>query len=285
MGVWTASCLLQRLAMHTTKVVRNTRKLPDMWDSDRLYRPSVADEEMLDVVTWLCALNEVSGRGLGIVQGVVGSNDASVRRDVAERLARYGNGSNVIMGLLGGLCDDEDERVRVVARAGLQEYNGRNLGEQAGDHVVHNFLGDMGRSMRRYQPLYMDAWDNQQVMQQFSDRVETIGRLALTPRKEGQPWKKLQLQPSRSGMNVPLFEGMPWSEIHGLCALALAPMAYELLSIGSTLDLPLRFVGLGWLLTMGGFVAYPASARLCTRLGAVVKEFIIPALALEERAA
>lgn len=65
---------------------------------------------------------------------------------------------------------------------------------------------------------------------------------------------------------TPLVDCLGWSEIHGICALALVPASYGLFSVVDGGSLPLRFVGLGWLLALGGFAAYPQSAKLWSSL-------------------
>lgn len=64
-----------------------------------------------------------------------------------------------------------------------------------------------------------------------------------------------------------MMDSLNWSELHGVCALALVPALYELVAVADGADLPLRFVGLGWLLAVGGLAAYPQSARLWMKFG------------------
>lgn len=61
---------------------------------------------------------------------------------------------------------------------------------------------------------------------------------------------------------TPLVDSLVKEEIHGICALATLPAAYELFAAFNQELLPLRFLGLGWLLALGGLVAYPNSAKL-----------------------
>lgn len=61
---------------------------------------------------------------------------------------------------------------------------------------------------------------------------------------------------------APLVDSLRLSEIHGICALALVPALYELFAVVDGESLPLRFLGLGWLLALGGLVAYPQSANI-----------------------
>lgn len=70
----------------------------------------------------------------------------------------------------------------------------------------------------------------------------------------------------KSAKVTPLVDCLGWSEIHGICALALVPACYGLFSVVDGVSLPLRFVGLGWLLALGGFAAYPQSAKLWSSL-------------------
>lgn len=70
----------------------------------------------------------------------------------------------------------------------------------------------------------------------------------------------------KSAKVTPLVDCLGWSEIHGICALALVPACYGLFSVVDGVGLPLRFVGLGWLLALGGFAAYPQSAKLWSSL-------------------
>lgn len=64
---------------------------------------------------------------------------------------------------------------------------------------------------------------------------------------------------------VPLLDALRWEEIKGICTLAAMPILYEAYSIAGNGNLPLRFIGLGWVCALAGLVAYPRSASLWQR--------------------
>lgn len=70
---------------------------------------------------------------------------------------------------------------------------------------------------------------------------------------------------------APLVDSLVKEEIHGICALATLPAAYELFAAFNQELLPLRFLGLGWLLALGGLVAYPNSAKLWSSFSLTVQ--------------
>lgn len=70
---------------------------------------------------------------------------------------------------------------------------------------------------------------------------------------------------------APLVDSLRYSEIHGICAIGLLAAAYEVFATVSHESLPLKFLGLGWLLAVGGLVAYPNSARLWSSFSRMIE--------------
>lgn len=71
---------------------------------------------------------------------------------------------------------------------------------------------------------------------------------------------------------TPLIDSLYAEEVHGICALAVIPAFYELFSTVQHESLPLRFLGLGWLFTVGGLAAYPNSANLWNSLSRTIED-------------
>lgn len=88
----------------------------------------------------------------------------------------------------------------------------------------------------------------------------------------GDDGNSLSIDQLKSAKVAPLVDSLRWSEIHGICALGIAPAAYGLFSVFDGGSLPLRFVGLGWLLALGGLAAYPQSAQLWSSLRNTINE-------------
>lgn len=270
-GVWTAAAFADRVRDSTNALIREVKSLPDKWDSTVLYTPSIGEDDVASAVMWLQALNEVDGGGL---RDMAGRGGPAVRERMAFALADLDGASNVVGGVLGDLARDESGDVREAAQQAMGRIN----------QVSHRDTQPQ-RDEEEDMKLVLERLFSDEIMQQeqvstavmdlIARRVEALSALALsTPDfnkirnslngaviEQTSPVNQLEDE-SPVRLDLPLLEGLRRVEVHGLTTLAIFPALYELCSVGGGTDLPLRFVGLGWLLTFSGLVAYPQSANL-----------------------
>lgn len=281
LGVWTAAAFAERLREQTAALIEESAALPARWDAACVYRPTLDADDAVAAVAWLYALDEMEGpAAANMLRSLAEAEAPRVRKELAVALAGYPARSNAAVAVLSMLADDRDVDVRAAADDALSRFRAagvlvpaaepQRVAEEATemdmsavlDRLFEDALieNDMSRG---------ESQQSSRVLDVVAEQVEAMGSVALSRPdlrklgaaqedeeavvKEDAPAKKVQ---------VPLFEGLKWDEVHGLSTLALVLVGYELLSVVDGGDLPLRFIGLGWLLAVGGLVAYPQSGEL-----------------------
>lgn len=209
--------------------------------------------------------------------------DPPVRLRLANALSAFPARSNAAISVLHQLAEDRILDVRQAAEDALHQYQKSGI-LLASRHSPYDSRADMAAVLDSlFDDTLIDAHPNvgprdatRWVLDAVAERVEFLSTVALTSPNLSQfrPLARDNHAPELVGMDVPLLEGLRRVEVHGLCTLALVPAAYELMSVGGGVDLPLRFVGLGWLLTFGGLVAYPQSGSLWRRFTKTLDEFV-----------
>lgn len=310
-GVWTAALFAQRMRFETRSFIRESEQLPHRWDSAIIHTPSLDDTEVADAVAWLYAFDELDGiAAVDLLRTVAATGSPTMRLRLAEALTAYPVRSNICTSVLSSLRQDSHPLVREAAQAALQSFRTppvfvpiaastepfqQTVLEADEQHVrtVLDRLFDQSTypSFDDDQELVQITTDEQShhawLHELLADRVDCMRDAALsTPNlrqlraavvgtgngnDDAVDVSKL----NSANVKVPLFEGLKWSEIHGLATLALLPAGYELLSVLDGVDLPLRFVGLGWLLTVGGMVAYPQSGDIWRGLKKLIDDRVL----------
>lgn len=295
-GVWTAAVFAERLRAHTADLIQQSTDIPNRWDAAFVHRPAIESDDALDAVAWLYALDELEGPDAAqLLRNLAEADSQSVRLALAAALAEFPVRSNAASSALGLLADDADVAVRnaAVAALGIYERSGV-LGASSGDmqsledrtplSAEENMAVMLDRIFEEPLPSPSTTGSSQDSLRWIFDavarRVEYMGSIALQPDvlstcaalPMADPCDVATREVKPLKARVPLFEGLGWSEVHGLCALALLPVGYELLSVLNKGNLPMRFVGLGWLLAVGGLAVYPRSGALWRRLRNTLEE-------------
>ncbi|KAI0566069.1 hypothetical protein FGB62_12g126 [Gracilaria domingensis] len=311
-GVWTAALFAERMRFETMSLIRETEQLPSRWDASIIYTPSLEENEVDDAVAWLYAFEELDGLAAAdMLTALASAGSPTTRLRLAEALSSYPVPSNVSASVLTALQNDTNPLVRRAAQSALQTLqtpllvssstDGSDVLQPSADPEHDYARAVLDRIFEQSANPYLIPFDEERALpaslandsqagwlrELVADRVECMGKAALSKpdlrqlrasvvRDSHLPQNPVDVTALRSAdINVPLFEGLKWSEIHGLCTLAILPAAYELLSLLDGVDLPLRFVGLGWLLAFGGLVAYPQSGDLWRKLKKLTDEKII----------
>lgn len=280
MGVWTAAAFAVRLREQTSALIEESAALPGRWDAAYVHRPALDADDAVAAVAWLYAFDEMEGPAAASMLRSMADADAMVvRRELAVALAGFPARSNAVMAVLSRLADDRDVEVRDAADAALSQFRAAGVLLAGAPARVEATEGRNAEMCAVLDQLFDDAVvekdmsgrESEQsswVLDVVAERVEAMGSVALSQpdlRQLGAAQEDeevvLKEAPGKK-VQVPLFEALRWDEVHGLCTLALVPVGYELMSVVDGGDLPLRFVGLGWLLTVGGLVAYPQSGEL-----------------------
>lgn len=282
-GIWTAAAFADRLRANTASLIAETRSLPSRWDSAIIHRSAIEEDDTIAAVTWLAALDEMEGPEAASLLRTLAVADPPVRVRLANALSQFPARSNVAISVLHQLSEDCVPDVRRAAEDALCQYQESGV-LLANRYTPPDLQVDMAAVLDRLfddtlvsahaiaAPCNAKRW----VMDAVAERVEFLSTVAMTAPNLPQlgpvggnvsPQKPIK-------MDVPLLEGLRRVEVHGLCTLALVPAAYELMSVGGGVDLPLRFVGLGWLLTFGGLVAYPQSGSLWRKFAKTMDEFV-----------
>lgn len=301
MGVWTAALLVRRSNWDHKTLIRETAALPNNWDSAVLYNPNIHDDEIVSAIAWLYALDEMEGiAAVDLLKDLSNSKNESTRFILVQALTQFRVSSNICLAILNSLTKDTSDHVRQAAEDALAVYSFPPMQSPTPILQTANLgteiekIDDMDKQEARAvldklfskPDVVIDADTNttqnlpeQGMLDIVVRKMEGMGNLALSQPDLGQIHPMLASPPtssptntqkegepvSRKRFDVPLFDGLRLSEVHGLCALALLPACYELLSMLDGTDHPLRFIGLGWLMTMGGLVAYPGSGNLWMR--------------------
>lgn len=301
MGIWTAAAFAHRVRANTASLIAETRSLPSRWDAAVIYKPAMDDDDAIAAVAWLAALDEIEGPDAAALMRNLAGGDVRMRLGLANALAAFPARSNVAMSVLGELRQDSVMEVRRAAERAVEQYEVSGVMVRAERGVEKGGM-DMVTVLDR---LFDDdlvangeavhgGSTKQLIMDAVAARVEYLSSVALRNPDLSQLRHMSGLghvQPVRSvarvenpvRTDVPLLEGLRRVEVHGLCAVALVPIAYELASVGVGADLPLRFIGLGWLLTLGGLVAYPQSASLWRRFSKTLERAEVRSGVIEQR--
>lgn len=295
MAVWTAALFAERTRFETDSLIRESAQLPQRWDSSIIYTPTLDENDVADVVAWLYAFEELDGiAAVDLLCSIATSGSPTMRLRLAEALAAYPVPSNIFASVLADLQKDHHPLVRDAAHTALDsirvlltvlETSRHDVAmpprevdtEEQQIRLVLDSLFSMSLDSSSPSNLTTDtpsaghAFLKSRLKTLVSERFECMRNAALSNPDLRQLQSTYLVPESQSNdivesSEVPLFDGLKWSEIHGLCTLALLPVGYELLASVVGLDLPLRYVGLGWLLTFGGLIAYPQSAGLWHKL-------------------
>eukprot|EP00177_Eucheuma_denticulatum_P006213 GFKZ01011330.1.p1 GENE.GFKZ01011330.1~~GFKZ01011330.1.p1 ORF type:complete len:397 (+),score=58.02 GFKZ01011330.1:174-1364(+) len=300
-GIWTAAAFADRVRENTASLIAETRSLPSRWDAAVIYKPAMDDDDAIAAVAWLAALDEIEGPDAALLMRSLARGDVKMRVGLANALAAFPARSNVALSVLGELRGDSVSEVRRAAERAVEQYEvggvmvgtGRGVEEGGLDMVaVLDRLFD--DELVRKGEAVDGGGTKRLIMDAVAARVEYLSSVTLSNpdlSQLGQIGGLGQVQPVRSEArvekpvrsDVPLLEGLRRVEVHGLCALALVPIAYELASVGGGVDLPFRFVGLGWLLTLGGLVAYPQSASLWRKFSKTLERAEVRSGIMEKR--
>lgn len=283
MGIWTAAAFADRLRANTASLIAETRSLPSRWDSAIIHRPAIDEDDTIAAIAWLAALDEMEGPEAAALLRSLAVADPPVRVGLANALSAFPARSNVALSVLYQLSEDRAPDVRQAAEDALHQYQESGL-LLADHHAAPDSQVDMAAVLDRLfddtlidaHPIVAPRDARRGVLDAVAERVEFLSTVALSSPNLSQfrPAEKDSQSSELVRMDVPLFEGLRRVEVHGLCTLALLPAAYELMSVGGGVDLPLRFVGLGWLLTFGGLVAYPQSGSLWRRFTKTLDDFV-----------
>ncbi|CAN8069982.1 unnamed protein product [Agarophyton chilense] len=308
-GVWTAALFAERLRFETMSLIRETEQLPDRWDASIIYTPSFEENEVDDAVAWLYAFEELDGiAAADLLTALASTANPIMRLRLAEALTKYPVPSNVSTSVLTVLQQDNNPLVRRAAHNALQTLQTPLLVASSSERTdavqqsvacaEHTYArAVLDRIYEQSANPYSMPFDNDPMplsvhdgstsgwlRDLVSERLEYMGKAALSKpdlrrlhasvvRDADSAQAAIDVDAFNStNISVPLFEGLKWSEIHGLCALAMIPAGYELLSLLDGVNLPLRFVGLGWLLAFGGLVAYPQSGELWRKLKKLIDD-------------
>lgn len=260
-GIWTAAAFAARIRAAQSRIISQSAALPENWDYS--FVSAIAPEDVHNVIAWLCALDEMEGaRTTQMLWEVARSETVDMRLALANAIAEFPVRANSITAILYKLSNDSDPNVKMAAEnahmALIEEGILPSLSE---DTSLPDALAQAAAEFNEYDEndeyeTDVNAW----LYEEFIRAIDQLSNAALwrTATKE-RPQTKRRLK-------VPLFDGLQWSEIHGLCTLAALPLAYEVYSLFDGGNLPLRFVGLGWLFTVAGLVAYPRSGMLWRKI-------------------
>lgn len=283
-GIWTAAAVAARVRNQRAAAVRESAGLPAAWAEarDRAYADDVAAVAALDaddaaaLIHWLAALDELEGpRAAAAVWALARSPVPHVRATLAAALAEHPARANAVAAALAALADDRDHDVRVSAQAAVAAhhealFSSANSGAldvdiDARERLARLFADDV--TPVRWAPVAAPR-DHDTIAARFALALDVLGDAALRKREttgvsnKASSEHRITKTTEKIRLKVPLFDSLKWSELHGLCTLAALPLAYELFALAGGADLPLRFVGLGWVLAVGGLAAYPQSAKL-----------------------
>lgn len=247
-GVWTAAALAARLRRERSAALSASVALPEDWACEDDVDET---EDAAAVVAWLAALGEMeNARAARLVWGLAKSGAPRVRAELAMALGAHPVRANVVDAALDALSRDPAPNVRYAALAAAAEQ--REL--MGGPPVLDVDVTDVDDDRARLARLFAQTVEEEErpAETDVGDRVaDALGGAALQTGVD-----------AGIRLKVPLFDGLKWSELHVLCMVAVLPLAYDLLSLLGGADLPFRYVGLGWVLALGGLAAYPQSAKV-----------------------
>lgn len=301
MGVWTVALFADRMREETESLIDESRDLPTRWDSSFIYTPSLDEHDVMEAVAWLYAFDELEGLAAAdLMRGIAQTESPQMRLKLAKALAAFPVQSNVSTSVLSTLMRDTDPLVRNAAAGALQEHHALVPSSSSSpwdsmpvpySDIPHGDDSKVRHALTQLlsEPLISEPSTSYEVRRQkleqlldlLSERVQYMENAALSKpdlSRLNVPVPK-PLFPvgadGRSKSKVPLLDGLKLSEMHGICALASIPVGYELLSMVGCADLPLRFIGLGWLLSLGGLAVYPQSAAIWQRFKKIIDEKVI----------
>lgn len=215
-----------------------------------------------DIVMWLDALGGLEGaEGAHVLHGFE-EGGVGERVELARGLGGVERAGNVVGGVLGRLVRDENMQVREAARIasqrlGLAVEGGANVGDAMDFAAFVERRGEIEKMMRDVIEVKAVQVEN-----------EVVTKLLIDGRRGADIELGVVGERMRGAMDIqtPLFDFVSNFELRALCALTALPLFYELWSassnaggVGATM---VRLVGLGWLMSVAGFFAYPASARV-----------------------
>lgn len=280
-GVWTGAAVAARLRRAEARAVSASAALGPEWhgvaeepllaaaDADVL---GISADEVPHIVAWLCALDELEGlRAAHLLWALTRCPDAAVRVATAHALAEAPTRANIASAVLAALAADQVATVRDAARAAHRALVEDGVLPRAGpascaseavvrSQIAAAFTGPAGEPAT-------DEVYGVGLVPSFERAVDELGARALAVADNGGEALPSDVKRKRRPrLRVPLFDGLLWSEMHALCTIAALPLLYELYALSQGADLPLRFVGLGWVLAVGGLAAYPRSGSLWHKL-------------------
>jgi hypothetical protein len=299
-GVWTAAYACAALRKHAASAARAARDIADSWDRHFLYGAGsefhasgdgIEADDVHAVVAWLHALEELeTPAGAALLWELSASSSPAKRLAVAEALGDLCTlQSNILRGVIVALADDDAEAVSTAANNALllldphsdTTLSSSPLTTAADADDFNSFIAARDRAVRaQLEAVLKDGAvrEEKELHRQLKSRFQqhetkaAAATIAATPDEHVEPacsidvvvtkrlWKALEVQ-------APLFDWLGNTELRLMCLALSAPLASELfhLGLGETglSDMsPLRFIGLGWLMAVGGLVCYPQSGAL-----------------------
>lgn len=290
-GLWTAAFAVNGVRSHARSCVKAARDIVEGWDRHFLYGmrrgdgTGISSHDVMDVVTWLGALDELeTAGGARALWEMASSSDPAKRRAVAEALGECtGLESNLVLGVVASLTNDSADSVTDAAQEALHKlvdgHPALSPTNAENQETADNDIADA------YATLLDKAEAQMNAALASSSLQEKAAVASPQPSRPDPP--HVVPTPARESSDVlgrlrdmvgtrvtdamrveaPLFDWLDTSRLPVMCAVAALPLAYELFSLGGgTSDATIRFVGLGWLLSVAGLLAYPQSNTIWVKV-------------------
>jgi len=209
--------------------------------------------EIEELVHWLEALEELEGPGaIKFFQRIVLDDTVEKRATLAHCLGRCQTRSNIVLCTLQQLAlKDASSVVRNAARNSIKELI-RNQVIPSPDLLVPHNVG------------FVSVLHNEQAHLSESSSCGKLpflfGKFQLGTCEE--PKNNDTYFESLLENNATPFDRMDVLDIVMFCSLSGAIIGLQLYCLSHSVDLPFRFVALGWVFGVGGLIVYPYSGKL-----------------------
>ncbi|GJD10158.1 hypothetical protein Gasu2_43650 [Galdieria sulphuraria] len=209
--------------------------------------------EIEEMVRWFEVLEELEGPGaMQFFQEVLLSDSVEKRVTLARCLGRCQTRSNILLCTLQQLAmKDSNSLVRNVARNSIRELIRHNVIPSPPLHLPENLS-------------VFSMLNEEQSLRELSISYEKI------PSGVFHVSGKSRITESNSDANLDSFlensftpfDRMDVLDIVTFCGLSSVIMGLQFYCLSHSVDLPFRFVALGWVFGVGGLIVYPRSGRL-----------------------